>query len=322
MDVLISEELQAPAIERLAQKYKVVADGGLWQEPERLKTSVRDARVLLVRNQTQVTAEVLEAAPKLLGIGRIGVGLDNIDVAAASRLGIVVVAPLNANATSVAELAIGLVLALARRIPQADVSTKAGKWDRKGCTGVELAGKTLAVCGLGRIGAKVAKFGGAFGMRVVAFDSFVKADSPVVRESGALLCDSMNEALGQADFVSVHLPLTPETRKLFDKDMFAAVKPGACFINTSRGAVVDEAALTEALQTRHLAGAALDVREVEPPSSHGVLESMPNVILTPHIAAFTAEAQQRTFEAVADDVDRILSGEPALNAVNFDRPKR
>lgn len=322
MDILISEDLQAPAIERLGQKYDVMCDGGLWREPARLKAAIREAKVLLVRNQTQVTAELLHAAPKLLGIGRVGVGLDNIDVSTSSSLGIVVVAPLNANASSVAELTIGLILAMARKIPQADCSTKEGGWDRKGFSGVELAGKTLAICGLGRIGGMVARLARAFAMRVVAFDSFVKPDSAIVRETGALLCRSLDETLDRADFVSVHLPLTGETRQIFNKKMFASIKPGAYFINTSRGAVVDEAALVEALQTGRLAGAALDVREVEPPGARGILESMPNVILTPHIGAFTLEAQQRTFEAVETDVDRLLSGQSALNFVNFARPKR
>jgi D-3-phosphoglycerate dehydrogenase len=322
MDILISEDLQAPAIERLRQKYKVMCGGGLWREPAQLKAAIREAKVLLVRNQTQVTAELLHAAPKLLGIGRVGVGLDNIDVSMSSSLGIVVVAPLNANATSVAELTIGLILAMARKIPQADRSTKEVNWDRKGCTGVELAGKTLAICGLGRIGGMVARLARAFGMQVVAFDSFVKHDSAIVRETGTLLCRSLDEVLAKADFVSVHLPLTGETRQVFSKRIFAAIKPGAYFINTSRGAVVDETALVEALQTGRLAGAALDVREVEPPDARGILESMPNVILTPHIGAFTIEAQQRTFEAVETDADRLLSGQPALNFVNFARPKR
>jgi D-3-phosphoglycerate dehydrogenase len=257
-----------------------------------------------------------------VGIGRVGVGLDNIDVATASRMGIVVVAPLNANATSVAELTIGLMLAMARKLPQADRSTRDGNWDRKGCTGIELTAKTLAICGLGRIGGMVATLGRAFGMRVVAFDSFVNPDSPVPRESGALLCDRLEAALTQADFVSVHLPLTPETRMVFNKKTFAAIKRGAYFINTSRGAIVDEAALVEALQSGRLGGAALDVRELEPPAARGILESMPNVILTPHIGAFTAEAQHRTFEAVATDVERLLCGQPVLHGVNFDRPKR
>lgn len=321
MDILICEELHSPALERLAAKYEIVRDGNLWQQPTELKAAIAEAKVLLVRNQTQVSAGLLEAAPKLVGIGRVGVGLDNIDVAKASSLGIVVVAPLNANATSVAELAIGLILALARRIPQANGSTKSGNWDRKGCTGIELAGKTLAICGLGRIGSAVAKLGNAFGMRVVAFDPLVKPDSTVARASGARLCDTMEAALGQADFVSVHLPLTRETRHIFNKKMFAAIKSGAYFINTSRGAVVGEAALIDALQTGRLLGAALDVRELEPPPNRGTLESMPNVILTPHIGSFTAEAQERTFEAVATDVDRLLAGQPVVNFINFDSPR-
>ena len=320
MDILISEDLQNPALERLAQKYELVQDGALWRTPDRLGSAVREARALLVRNQTQVTPELLKSAPRLLAIGRVGVGLDNINVAAASELGIVVVAPLNANATSVAELTLGFILALARRIPQGDCSTKAGAWDRKGCTGIELAGKTLAVCGLGRIGGMVAELARAFGMRVVGYDPFVKPGSPVLKQ--VLLCSSMDEALAAADFVTVHLPLTADTKGIFNQQKFAAMKRDAYFINTSRGGVVNESALIEALQSGHLAGAALDVREVEPPSSRGALESMDNVILTPHIAAFTTEAQTRTFEAVAQDVDRLLSGQPAVNFVNFATPKR
>jgi D-3-phosphoglycerate dehydrogenase len=321
VDILISEELQAPAVERLEKKYAVQREPGLWKDAVAFKEKLRDARVVMVRNQTQVTAEALEGAPRLIAVGRVGVGLDNIDVAAASRLGITVVAPLNANATSVAELALGLMLALARKIPQADRSTKAGQWDRKGCTGVELAGKTLAVCGFGRIGTKVGQLGRAFGMELAVFDPFLQPDSPAVRESGAQLYTSLEQALAIADVVSLHLPLTQETRKLFDARRFAAFKPGALLVNTSRGAVVDEFALIGALQSRILAGAGLDVRELEPPVVN-ILESMPNVILTPHIGAFTVEAQQRTFEAVANDVDRLLSGQPAKYFVNFERPKR
>ena len=321
MDILISEELQAPAVERLEKKYAVVREPALWKDPEALKRMMLEARVVMVRNQTQITAEILESAPQLLAIGRVGVGLDNIDVAAASRLGITVVAPLDANATSVAELTFGLMLALARKIPQADRSTKAGQWDRKGCTGIELAGKTLAVCGFGRIGTKVGQFGRAFGMELSIFDPFLQPDSPTLRESGAQLHTSLEQALAIADVVSLHLPLTQETRKLFDSRRFAAFKPGALLVNTSRGPVVDESALVGALQSRALAGAGLDVRELEPPVV-GILESMPNVILTPHIGAFTVEAQQRTFEAVAEDVDRLLSGQPAKYFVNFERPRR
>lgn len=322
MDILISEDLKAPALERLASRFNVVADGSLWQAPERLIEAARDARVLVVRNQTQVTARLLESAPKLIGIGRVGVGLDNIDVATASKLGVVVIAPLNANATSVAELTFGLLLALARKIPQGDRTTKAGQWDRKGCTGIELAGKILAIFGLGRIGGMVANLGRSLGMQLVAFDPFVKPDAPILRETGTRLCAKPEQALTNADFITVHLPLTPDTTHLFNAKLFDAMKPGSYFINTSRGGVVDEAALVHALQNGQLAGAALDVREVEPPKNQGALESLPNVILTPHIGAFTIEAQTRTFEAVAADVERLLDGKPAVNFVNFPRPRR
>jgi len=322
VDILICEDLKSPALEVLARRFDVVSEGSIWQTPERLIEAACQAKVLVVRNQTQVTGKLLESAPKLIGIGRVGVGLDNIDVATASKLGIVVIAPLNANATSVAELTLGLVLALARKIPQADSTTKAGQWDRKGCTGVELAGKTLAICALGRIGGMVAKLGQTFGMQLAAFDPFLKPDAPILRETGARLYENLEEALGKADFVTVHLPLTAQTKHLFNAKLFGAMKPGAYFINTSRGGVVDEGALLASLQNGRLAGAALDVREVEPPQTQGALELLPNVILTPHIGAFTVEAQTRTFEAVASDVERLLEGKPTVNFVNFGRPRR
>jgi D-3-phosphoglycerate dehydrogenase len=322
MDIVITEDLQHPAFTRLAEKFSTVTDGKLWRDPARLESEISLARALIVRNQTQVTAKLLEAAPKLIAIGRVGVGLDNIDVAAATKLGIVVVAPLNANATSVAELAIGLVIALARKIPAADVSTKAGGWDRKTFTGMEIEGKTLGLCGFGRIGALVARRARAFGMRLMVFDPFLKRDSPAVLESGAVFCEKLEEMLGAADFVSLHMPLTAATHHLFDERRFAAMKPGSFFINTSRGGVMDESALIAALQTWHLAGAALDVREIEPPIKGSVLETMSNVILTPHVGAFTTEAQTRTFEAVAQDVERLLSGQPAINFVNIACPGR
>lgn len=346
MDILITEELVAQGIQSLTAKYSLLHDASLWNDAPRLRDAIHDARTIMVRNQTQITAELLAAATNLIGIGRLGVGLDNIDVAAASSKGVVVIAPLEANAISVAELTVGLVLALARRICYADHSTRAGGWDRKGCVGVELAGKSLAICGFGRIGRLVAARARAFDLRVLVFDPFVKPDSPILRELNATLCERLEDALGAADFVSTHSPLTPETKHLFNARTFAAMKRGALFINTSRGGVVDEAALLEALRNGHLAGAALDVREVEPPPARSSgsprarmdsnadrqlsqravtlarLESMENVLLTPHIGAATVEAQTRTFEVVAADIDRLLRGEPAMSFVNFARPRR
>lgn len=322
MDILISEELATAAVDRLTEKFVVVRDGSLWKDPAHLSRALGDARTIMIRNQTQLTADLLAAAPKLIGIGRLGVGLDNIDVQAASRLGIVVIAPLDANATSVAELTIGLLLALARKIPRADRSTKAGDWDRKGCMGVELADKTLAICGFGRIGRLVAARASAFGLRLVIFDPFMKADSPALLESGATLTKTLQEALIEADFITTHSPLTAETHQMFNAQSFGAMKPGAFFINTSRGGVVDEAALLDALGRGHLGGAALDVREIEPPTLRVGFENLDNVILTPHLGAATVEAQTRTFETVATDIDRLLSGKPAVNYVNFASPRR
>ena len=316
MDILITEDLQSPAIDALAAKFSVVREPMLWKDAAKLKAALANARTVMVRNQTQLTADVLGAAPRLVAIGRVGVGLDNIDLPTATQRGITVIAPLDANAVSVAEVTLGLLLALARKIPQADRSTKAGGWDRRGCTGIELAGKTLAICGFGRIGKLVAKRAAVFGLRLVVFDPFVKPGDPTLAETGALLCGKLQEALARADFVTTHSPLTPETKRMFNAQTFAAMKLGAFFVNTSRGGVVDEVALLAALQSGHLGGAALDVREVEPPNERSAFETMDNVILLPHIGSFTHEAQARTFEAVCADLERLLRGQAAGNAVN------
>lgn len=322
VDILIPEDLDAPAIRQLGEKYKVVREGSLWKDPARLREMIAGVRAIIVRNQTQVTAELLAAAPNLLGVGRAGVGLDNIDLPAAARAGVVVIAPLDANATSVAELTIGLLIALARKVPLADRSTKGGGWDRKGCTGMELQDKTLAICGFGRVGRAVAERARVFGMRLLAFDPFMQANSPSLAGTGVTLCSHLEEALSAADFVTVHSPLTAQTRHLFNALAFARMKRGAFFINTARGGIVDEAALLDALRSGHVAGAALDVRESEPPGAPAGFEALENVILTPHVGSFTTEAQTRTFEAVAADVDRLLNGMPAVNYVNFPSPRR
>jgi D-3-phosphoglycerate dehydrogenase len=214
------------------------------------------------------------------------------------------------------------MLSLARKIPFSDRSTKAGGWDRKNCTGIELDRKTILICGFGRIGRMVAARAKAFGMRIIVFDPFIEENSTHVGEVGATLATDLDEALAVADFVTVHSPLTPETKHMFNAKAFELMKPGSFFINTSRGGVMDELALLMALQKKHLAGAALDVREIEPPKERSAFCEMDNVILTPHIGAFTHESQTRTFECVAEDLDRILRGEPALSFVNIAQPKR
>jgi len=322
MDLLITEDLVSPAIQRLAEKYSIVSQADLWKNPAQLKQKIAETRAVMVRNQTKVTADLLASAPNLIAVARVGVGLDNIDVQAATNQGVVVLAPLNANAVSVAELTFGLMLALARKIAFADRSTKAGGWDRKSCTGIELDGKTLAICGLGRIGRLVGARAQAFGMKLVVFDPFVKKDSPALVELNAHLCQALEEAVSLADFVTVHSPLTAETRHMFNDRTFASMNKGSFFINTSRGGVMDETAVLNSLRSGHLAGAALDVRETEPPTSRTEFEKMDNVILTPHVGAFTTEAQTRTFEAVCDDLDRLFRGEPAMNYVNLAKPAR
>jgi len=321
MDILISEEVNSPFVTALARKYHLVCAGSLWKQRAALKQQIREARAIMVRNQTQVNAQLLAAATRLEVVGRIGVGLDNIDLKAATDRGVVVVAPLDANAISVAELTIGLTIALARKLPLADHSTKSGKWDRKRCMGVELSGKTLGICGFGRIGRLVGRSARALGMNLAVYDPYIKSDSPALTELNALAHKNLADALALADFVTVHMPLTPGTKRLFNARTFAAMKRGSFFINTSRGGIMDERALLACLRKDHLAGAALDVRATEPPGK-SAFDQMDNVILTPHIGSFTVEAQSRTFQAVCDDVDRVLQGTPALNFVNLPLPKR
>ncbi|MEW6304716.1 MAG: hydroxyacid dehydrogenase [Verrucomicrobiota bacterium] len=322
MDVLITEEMEAPAFLRLNEHYQVAWETNLWREPGRLKATIPYAKVLMVRNQTQVTADVLDAATELKAVVRVGVGLDNIDVPAATQRGIVVVAPLDANAGSVAELTMAFILALARKIVPGDRATKAGKWDRKSCTGFEIDGKTITICGFGRIGRLVAARARAFGMKIVVYDPFVKPGAESLKTVGAVLCESLEGAVSLGDFVSSHSPLTPETKHMFNAGVFKAMKQGAYFINTSRGGVVDEAALYDALKRGHLGGAALDVREKEPPVTRLGFEDLDNIILAPHIGAFTVEAQNRTAEAVVADTERLLQGKAAVNFVNFAEPRR
>jgi len=318
--VLVTENIAGEEMEALKRDFDVRLDPQLWRSPEKMYAAIADVHAVIVRNQTKVDRELIGAAKQLWVIGRAGVGLDNVDVRAASDAGIVVAFTPEQNAISVAELALGLMLSLARMIPAADASTRAGKWERQVFTGTELFGKTLGLVGLGRIGFLVATRARAFGMKVLAHDAFISPDSVLVAESGATLV-SMDELLAQADVISVHVPRTPQTERFIGAPAFAQMKPGALFINTSRGEVVDEPALVAALRQKRIAGAALDVRTAEPPTA-GELEAMPNVILTPHIAAFTVEGQMRVVTSVCRDVAAVLRGEPAKNFVNFPRPTR
>jgi D-3-phosphoglycerate dehydrogenase len=318
-DILISENINGAAVDELCARFEVLRLPDLWKNPEQLAERAADCRALMVRNQTQVTAKVIAAASNLIVIGRAGVGLDNVDVKAAEQAGIVVSFTPDQNAISVAELAIGLILSLARSIPEADRDTKAGNWNRRHFLGTELYGKTLGIVGAGKIGYLTARRALAFGMKVVAYDPFLSSDNVLLSDLQAELVE-LDELLASADIVSCHLPSTPQTTGLLNRARFNKMKRGAFLVNTSRGRVISEPDLIAALKSGIVGGAALDVRATEPPVS-GELESMPNVILMPHVGAFTRE-QERVTNALCADVARVLDGKPALNAVNGAVPKR
>lgn len=317
-DILISENIQGTAVDALREQFDVEILPHIWKAPAELKARIAAFRALIVRNQTQVTAELIAAASNLAVIGRAGAGLDNIDVIAAQRAGIVVTSTPDQNAISVAELSIGMMLLLARHLANANSSTKAGKWNRHQYMGNELYGKTLGIVGAGRIGFLTAKRAQAFGMKILAYDPFISPDNILLSELNASLVD-IDELLERSDVVSSHLPATPDTGNFFDAARFSRMKRSAFFINASRGTVVREPDLVAALLEKKIAGAALDVRSIEPPQT-SQLETMENVILLPHIAAFTYEAQQRVTTAVCQDVARVLNGQPPHNAVGVTMP--
>jgi D-3-phosphoglycerate dehydrogenase len=319
-DVLVTENIVGSEMESLRGRYDVAFEPELWRTPDRLQEMIADFRALIVRNQTRVTSGLIASGPHLQVIGRAGAGLDNIDLDAATSAGIVVAYTPEQNALSVAELTIGMMLALARKIVPADRTTKAGEWKRRESTGIELYGKTLGLVGLGRIGYRVGGRAKAFGMDIVAYDLYANPDAIAVSESFARMMD-LDELLDLADFVSCHVPLTAETVGLFDYERFCRMKSTAYFINTSRGEVVDEEALAQALKEERIAGAGLDVRQKEPPDK-GPLSEMDNVLLTPHIGAFTKESQERVVSSVCRDVAAILGGGEAKNYFNISKPKR
>ena len=294
----------------LSTRHDVEVRTGLSEDE--LVDAVADIAALVVRSQTQVTARVIAAAPHLEVIARAGVGVDNIDIEAATQRGVVVVnAPL-ANTLSAAEHAMALMLAVARNIPQAQASLREGKWERSRYQGVELSGRTLGVVGLGRIGSEVARRARAFDMRVVAFDPFVSSE----RASGlGVELLSLDDLLEQSDFVTLHTALHDETRGLLGKAEFERAGPGTYIINTARGALIDEQALYDAVESGQIAGAAIDVYSEEPAVGN-VLTTSDKIVATPHLAASTIEAQDRAAVSVSEQVLAVLDGRPAPFAVN------
>ncbi|MBG0855456.1 phosphoglycerate dehydrogenase [Streptomyces spinoverrucosus] len=308
--VLLAEDLAPATVDALGPGVEVRRCAG--QDRAALLAAVAEADALLVRSATRVDAEVFAAAPRLRIVARAGVGLDNVDVQAATRAGVTVVNAPTANIVTAAELACGLIISTARNIPQANGALKAGEWQRGKYVGVELAGKTLGVVGLGRIGRLVAERMSAFGMRVVAHDAHVR-DQQAARVPAALV--SLDELLERADFITVHLPRTPETIGLIGEEELRRVKRSVRIINAARGGIVDEEALATALREGRVAGAGLDVFAVEP-CTDSPLFALDNVVVTPHLGASTTEAQDKAGIAVAGAVRRVLAGDLVPEAVN------
>jgi D-3-phosphoglycerate dehydrogenase len=308
--VLITDPIAPDGVAYLRQHATVEVRPGL--TPAELLEIIGDYTALVVRSETKVTRQVIEAARQLRVIGRAGVGVDNIDVDAATSRGIVVVNAPAGNTVAVAEHTIGLLLAVARRIPQAHASLRRGEWQRSRFIGTEVRNKVLGIVGLGRIGREVARRAQGLEMRVIAFDPYVSADH--ARRVGVELTD-LPTLLRTADFVSIHTPATAQTQGLIGAAELALLKPTAYVINCARGGIVDETALLQALQEGRIAGAALDVFAKEPPGEHPLLQ-LDNVVATPHLGASTQEAQVSVALEVAEQVIAVLDGRPAPYAVN------
>ena len=315
MKIVVADSISESALEafKLQPTWQIVYLPGTPAGGNSLDGAIGEADALIVRGATKVTAELLDRAPRLRAIGRAGVGVDNVDVDAATKRGIVVMNTPGGNAVSVAEHTLALILALARRLPQADSLLKQGAWEKKKLLGVELRSKTLGLIGLGKIGIEVARLAQAFAMDVLAYDPYVS--SVLAGEQNVKLAP-LDEVLKKSDFVSLHASLTPETHHLVNTRTLALTKPGVRIINCARGELIHEGDLLRALESRHVAGAGLDVFETEPPQDLR-LASHPSVIATPHIAGSTEEAQEIVGVRIAEQVrDYLLQG-VARNAVNM-----
>lgn len=310
--VVVAEKISQSGIECLEEACTV--DLAVGVERSELITRLADAEGLVVRSATNVDAELIAAAPRLRVIGRAGIGVDNIDVAAATEAGVIVVNAPHANIISAAEHALALLLAQARNVARADATLRSGVWDRTSFQGVELHGKTLGVVGLGRIGTLVAQRALAFGMRLIAYDPYVAADR--ARRLGVELV-AFDDLLAQADFITIHLPKTADTAGLMGKEALAKVKRGVRIVNAARGGILDEDALAEAIRDGRVAGAGLDVYSHEP-LTESPLFDLDGVVMTPHLGASTAEAQDKAGADVAQAVAAALRGELVMSAVNID----
>ena len=311
--VLITDPLSEFGIQQLldATDVEVVRKTNL--SPSDLLDIIGDYDALLVRSQTQVTADVFAAGKKLKAVGRAGVGVDNIDINAATQAGVPVINAPDGNTISTAEHSFAMLMAVARNIPQAHKKLADGTWDRKSFQGVELNKKVLGIIGMGRIGSEVAKRAKAFGMTVMGYDPFMTEERA---QKMGVTNASVDEICRQADFITVHTPLTKETRHIISSREFAKMKDGVRLINCARGGIIDEKALYEAITTGKVAGVALDVYEEEPPVDNPLI-GLPQVVHTPHLGASTVEAQENVAVDVSEEILKVLRGQPFKNAVNL-----
>ena len=308
--VIIAEELSPATVAALGPDFEVVNVDGT-DRPALLK-ALGNADAILVRSATQVDAEAIAAAPKLKVVARAGVGLDNVDIKAATNAGVMVVNAPTSNVISAAELAIGQLFALARHIPDANASLKAGEWKRSKFTGVEFYEKTIGIVGLGRIGTLVAQRLAGFGVNLIGYDPYV---TPARAEQIGVTLATLDEVMAKSDFITIHIPKTPETTGLISTEQFKIAKPNLRIVNCSRGGIIDEDALYEALKSGQIAGAGLDVFVQEPPKESPLL-TLPNIVVTPHLGASTDEAQEKAGISVAKSVRLALAGDLVPDAVN------
>ena len=317
MKIVIADDMPAASLAPLtARGWEVSVTAG--RPREDLLNALASADALVVRSATKVTADLLDAGPRLRIVARAGTGVDTIDVPAATARGVLVVNAPGANSVSVAELAMALMLSLARHTPAADHTMKEGRWEKKAFAGIELRGKTLGLVGFGRIGQEVARRAQAFEMRVLAHDPFLASE--VADEAGVELA-TLDELCGRADWISLHLPSTPATHHIFDHDRLMACRKGVRIINTARGELIDSSALADAIEAGHVAGAGLDVYEVEPTTDMR-LQQLPQVVASPHLGASTAEGQHAAATDTIAAVEAFLERGDVLNAVNLASPSK
>jgi D-3-phosphoglycerate dehydrogenase len=314
LKILVADSISPKGIELLRSGGELVAEVKTGLQEEDLLGIVAQYSAIVVRSQTKITEKVIEAAKKLKVVGRAGVGVDNVDVEAATRRGVIVMNTPAGNTVSTAEHAFSLLVSIARNIPQAHGSVKAGQWDRKSYEGVELHGKTIGIVGMGRIGTEIARRAIAFGMRPVAYDPYLSPS--LARSLQVELFEDLDDVLSRADFVSLHIPLSTDTTHLINADRLAKMKKGARIVNCARGGLIDENALCEALKSGHLAAAALDVYETEPPPADFPLRTLPNIVFTPHLGASTVEAQESVGLEIAESIRSLLLDGVIRNAVN------